>query len=100
VQKLVGVVAEVRVVKAIEEGETGLAANVVMVGALAGSGMLPIKINNFEESLREIVSPRDLDLNLRAFRKGVELAGGKAAVLAPVKPTRKRVIRVDNRLNQ
>lgn len=88
-QKLGGLVAEVRVVKAIEEGETGLAANVVMVGALAGSGMVPIEMKNFEESIREIMSGRDLDLNLRAFKKGVELAGGKGAVPAPVK-TRKR----------
>ncbi len=89
VQKLGELVAEVRVVKAIEEGETGLAANVVMVGALAGSGMLPITMKNFEGSIKEIVSPKDLDLNLRAFKKGVELAGGKAAVPVPVK-TRKR----------
>ena len=88
-QKLWGLVAEVRVVKAIEEGETGLAANVVMVGALAGSGMVPIEMKNFEESIREIMSDRDLDLNLRAFKKGVELAGGKVAVPAPAK-TRKR----------
>ena len=88
-QKLGGLVAEVRVIKAIEEGETGRAANVVMVGALAGSGMVPIEMKNFEESIREIMSPRDLDLNLRAFKKGVELAGGKVAVPAPVK-TRKR----------
>jgi indolepyruvate ferredoxin oxidoreductase beta subunit len=88
-QKLGGLVAEVRVVKAIEEGETGLAANVVMVGALAGSGMVPIEMKNFEESIGEIMSHSDLDLNLRAFKKGVELAGGKVAVPAPVK-TRKR----------
>lgn len=88
-QKLGGLVAEVRVVKAIEEGETGLAANIVMVGALAGSGLVPIEVKNFEESIREIMSHRDLDLNLRAFKKGVDLAGGKVAVPAPVK-TRKR----------
>lgn len=88
-QKLGGLVAEVRVVKAIEDGETGLAANIVMVGALAGSGLVPIEVKNFEESIREIMSHRDLDLNLRAFKKGVELAGGKVAVPAPVK-TRKR----------
>ncbi len=90
VQKLGELVAEVRVVKAIEEGETGLAANVVMVGALAGSGMVPIKMKNFEESIKEIVSPKDLDLNLRAFKKGVELAGGKAAVRVPVKARKRK----------
>ena len=37
----------------------------------------------------EIMSARDLDLNLRAFKKGVELAGDKVAVPASAK-TRKR----------
>ncbi len=87
-QKLGELVAEVRVVKAIEEGETGLAANVVMVGALAGSGMVPIEMKNFEESIREIMSPRDVDLNLRAFEKGVELIKGKARIPALSKPRR------------
>ena len=77
-QKLRELVAEVRVVKAIKEGETGLAANVVIVGALAGSSMLPIKMKYFEESIKEIVATKDVELNLKAFRKGVELAGGKA----------------------
>jgi indolepyruvate ferredoxin oxidoreductase beta subunit len=90
VQKLGEFVAEVRVVKAIEEGETGLAANVVMVGALAGSGMVPIRMKNFEESIREIMSPRDVELNLQAFKKGVELVGGKTAVLTPVKTNKRK----------
>ena len=84
-QKLGELVAEVRVVKAIQEGETGLAANVVIVGALAGSGMLPIAVKYFEESIKEIVAPKDLDLNLQAFRKGVELTGRKARALATSK---------------
>ena len=84
-QKLGELVAEVRVVKVIQEGETGLAANVVIVGALAGSGMLPIAVKYYEESLREIVAPRDLDLNLQAFRKGVELARGKTRPKAALK---------------
>jgi indolepyruvate ferredoxin oxidoreductase, beta subunit len=88
-QKLGELVAEVMVVKAIQEGETGLAVNVVIVGALAGSVMLPIALQNFEDSIREIFAPKDLDLNLKAFRKGVELTGRKAGVLATSK-TRKR----------
>jgi indolepyruvate ferredoxin oxidoreductase beta subunit len=87
-QKLGRFVAEVRVIKAIGEGETGLAANVVLVGALAGSGMVPIKMKSFEKSIREIISPKDLDLNLRAFKKGMELPRGRVAVPVPVK-TRK-----------
>jgi len=89
-QKLGELVAEVRVVKAIQEGETGLAANVVMVGALAGSGMLPIAAKYFGESIKEIVAPKDFDLNLQAFRKGVELTRGKAVASAPVKTRRRR----------
>ena len=89
-QKLGELVAEVRVVKAIQEGEAGLAANVVIVGALADSGMLPIAVKYYEDSIREIVAPRDLDLNLQAFRKGVELIRGKAVVSIPVKTKRRR----------
>jgi indolepyruvate ferredoxin oxidoreductase beta subunit len=83
-------VAEVRVVEAIKEGETGLAANVVIVGALAGSRMLPIEIKNFEESIREIFSPKDVELNLKAFRKGVELTGSKAGIPATSKTRRRK----------
>ena len=90
IQKLRELVAEVRVVKAIEEGETGLAANVVMVGALAGSGILPVAVKYYEESIREIVTPKDLDLNLQAFRKGVELIGGKAVTSVSAKSRRRR----------
>jgi len=89
-QKLAELVAEVRVVQAIQEGETGLAANVVFVGALAGSGMLPIAVKYYEEAIKEIVAPKDLDLNLRAFRKGVELIGEKAVASTPVKTRRHR----------
>jgi Pyruvate/2-oxoacid:ferredoxin oxidoreductase gamma subunit len=58
------------------------------VGALAGSGIVPIKMRNFEESIREIMSPKDVDLNLQAFKKGVELIKGKAAIPAKSKPRR------------
>ena len=87
-QKLRELVGEVRVVKAIKEGETALAANVVMVGALAGSGMVPFSIKHFEDSIKEIVSPKDLDTNLRAFRKGVGLTRGKART--PAKARKRR----------
>jgi indolepyruvate ferredoxin oxidoreductase beta subunit len=87
-QKLEELVAEVRVVKAIQESEAGLAANVVIMGALAGSSILPIAVKYYEESIREIVAPKDLDLNLRAFRKGVELTRVKAKVLATSKSKR------------
>lgn len=89
VQKLKEFVAEVRVIKAIEEGETGLAANVVLVGALAGSGMLPIPVRFFEDSIKEIVAPKDLDLNLEAFRKGLHLATTRAGSRAQTSRARR-----------
>ena len=70
--KLGELVDEVQVVETAEEGEVPMAANVLMMGALAGSGLVPIPIGSFEEAMREILSPRDLETNLRAFRKGVE----------------------------
>jgi hypothetical protein len=42
-------------------------------------------VKYFEESIKEIVAPKDLDLNLQAFRKGVELTGRKARALATSK---------------
>lgn len=73
--KLEDLVDTVQVVKTTEGGDTPLAANVLMMGALAGSGLVPIPIGSFEEAMREILSPRDLETNLRAFRKGVEAIG-------------------------
>jgi Pyruvate/2-oxoacid:ferredoxin oxidoreductase gamma subunit len=47
--------------------------------------MLPIEIKNFEESIKEIMSPKDVELNLQAFRKGVELTRGEAVTSATLK---------------
>jgi len=73
--KLRELVESVRVVEATGTGEAGLAANILMVGALAASGMLPIPIASFEEAMREILAPKDVKLNLQAFKKGVEAIG-------------------------
>jgi len=67
VQKLREFVAEVKVVKTIQEGETGLAANVVIVGALVGSGMVPIEMKHFEDSIREIFASKDVDLKTLTY---------------------------------
>ena len=68
-------VGKVEVVETTEEGEVPLAANVLMMGALAGSGLLPFAIGSFEQAMKEILAPKDLELNLQAFRKGVEAIG-------------------------
>ncbi len=55
-----------------QEAGSALAANMVMVGALAGSGLLPLA----EEAYRRVIAsqfrPELRDLNLRAFQLGVD----------------------------
>ena len=67
----------VQVVDVSEDGEALVGANVLMIGALAASGLLPIPIESFEEAMREILAPKDLEMNFQTFRKGMQaMAGG------------------------
>jgi indolepyruvate ferredoxin oxidoreductase beta subunit len=81
--KLRELVNRVDVIEATGTAEAGLAANVVMVGALAASGALPIPIDTYEETMREVLAAKDLELNLKAFRKGVEAMGKASAQPGP-----------------
>jgi len=60
---------------ALELGASIL-ANIIMVGALVGAGVLPLAAEEFELELRESLPADRLDLNLKAFRIG--LAEAKA----------------------
>ena len=53
-----------------EQAGALLAANIVMLGALAGSGALPIPKEAFEETIRTNTKARFVDTNLRAFELG------------------------------
>jgi len=44
--------------------------NVVMLGALAGTGKLPISVETLKEIVRENVPPKTIEANLRAFELG------------------------------
>ncbi len=55
---------------ALELG-AGILTNIVMLGALVGSGALPAGPEDFERELREGLPPDKLDLNLQAFRRGI-----------------------------
>ncbi len=46
-------------------------ANIVMVGALVGAGLLPLAAKEFELELQESLPADKLDLNLKAFRRGL-----------------------------
>ncbi len=47
--------------------------NMVMLGALFGVGFVSLGMDTFEKALSSVVSKRYVDLDLRAFREGIEL---------------------------
>ncbi|MCW3984805.1 MAG: 2-oxoacid:acceptor oxidoreductase family protein [Candidatus Bathyarchaeota archaeon] len=46
--------------------------NIVMIGALAATGKLPLKIEILKEALRELVPVKYLEINMRAFELGYD----------------------------
>ena len=75
-QKIKHLSKKARVVQATELAkELGalVAQNVVMVGALAGSGLLPIPLSSFKNTIEEIFegSEKKRDFNLKALEFGV-----------------------------
>jgi indolepyruvate ferredoxin oxidoreductase beta subunit len=61
-------------------------SNVVMIGVLAGSGIMPVSKNSFERALRQILPERLLEANLRALdagcRFGAQAGAGAAGPLS------------------
>ena len=51
---------------------SSLAQNVVLLGALAGTKVLPVKTESLKEAVRELVPAKHLELNMRAFELGLE----------------------------
>ncbi len=47
--------------------------NMVMLGALFGAGFVSLGVTTFEKALSSVVSKRYVDLDLQAFREGIEL---------------------------
>ena len=56
---------------ALEMGDP-IFSNIVMLGALSAIDVLPINRQEFETVIRELLSSRTLDENLKAFDKGSE----------------------------
>jgi len=74
--KIKGLAQKARVVKSTELAkELGalVAQNVVMVGALAASGLLPVPVESFKNTINEIFqdSEKKRDFNLKAFELGL-----------------------------
>ncbi|HXD45614.1 MAG TPA: indolepyruvate oxidoreductase subunit beta family protein [Pseudolabrys sp.] len=57
--------------------QSGSIINAVMLGAIAGSGRLPLAAEQFEVAIRD--DGKAVDANLRGFRVGYEAARAKAA---------------------
>jgi indolepyruvate ferredoxin oxidoreductase beta subunit len=74
--KLEELADRVHVVDVSEDGEALVGTNVLMIGALAASRLLPIPIESFEEAMREILAPKDLEMNFQTFRKGMQAMTG------------------------
>jgi indolepyruvate ferredoxin oxidoreductase beta subunit len=53
-------------------------ANIIMMGALVGTGMLPLGPESFERELAESLKRDRLDVNITAFRRGLALVGDAA----------------------
>lgn len=49
-----------------------LTQNVVLVGASAGLGLMPVKTESLLEALRELVPAKHVEANVKAFRLGYE----------------------------
>lgn len=74
--KNVVVVEAVRM--AVEAGNI-LTRNVVMIGALAAAGKVPVKIENVKKALHELVPAKYLEVNVKAFELGYKYAKEKQA---------------------
>jgi indolepyruvate ferredoxin oxidoreductase, beta subunit len=75
-QKLQSVAAKVISLDSVEIAEKAgnrQTANVVMLGALFGSGKIPIKMETIKDSIRERVPAKVADVNLKAFDMGYNL---------------------------
>jgi 2-oxoglutarate ferredoxin oxidoreductase subunit gamma len=57
-------------------------ANLVMMGVVVAKTGI-VSIAGMEAAIRENVPPKTIDLNLKAFRAGLEI-GGKAQIEEPV----------------
>lgn len=68
-------VIEVPADRLAKEAGSLVTQNVVMTGALAGSGWLPLRLSTFEKVLEALFRGAIRESNLRAFRLGVAAVG-------------------------
>ncbi len=63
--------------KALEMGHPIL-TNIIMIGAAAGAGVLPLKRSDFEAVIRKTLTGDKQELNLKAFDLGSDMIAANA----------------------
>ncbi len=61
--------------------DSGTVINAVLVGAIAGTGILPIPVEAFERAIRE--EGKSVEASLRGFQYGLKVARGEIVELRP-----------------
>ena len=64
-----------------KEAGSILARNAVLLGALAGTGRVPIKTDSLLDALRKLVPTNNMDTNVKAFKLGYAYVKGEAKAL-------------------
>jgi len=75
--------ADVRVIEATElakQAGSAVSTNVLMVGCLAGSGLVPIDLKYYEKVLADRFEGAALELNQRVFRMGMSVFAGSQEI--------------------
>lgn len=76
VAQVAGMVVRLDATKVAEDAGMPIAANIVVLGVLAGLGVLPFTADLLRDSVKENI-PRAMEQNLRAFDAGVEIGAGQ-----------------------
>jgi indolepyruvate ferredoxin oxidoreductase beta subunit len=72
IKKLGGEIIEVDATAIAQQAGNVRTVNVMMMGALAATGKLPVKAETLKQVVKENVPPKTVDVNLRAFDLGFE----------------------------
>lgn len=70
VEKLGGKIIKIDATSLAQQAGNVRTMNVVMLGALAGTGRLPLSAETLKQVVRENVPPKTIEANLRAFELG------------------------------
>jgi len=68
--------------KLAEEAGSVLTRNVVLIGGLAATGKMPVKIESLKEAIHELVPAKYVNVNMKAFELGYEYVQKKAKLQA------------------